>query len=623
MILPFAPYASPQTQDFIGAFGGLNRLLSAGEHEFSELRNLCGDEAPLIGTRARRATVKQFGAGEAVNGFGCKNAILYTIDQGETAGYSKLFLNDREVADVQLNREKKTIIGMGAYAVIFPDGFFINTVEPSDHGFIAHRREIEATAQVPLHLTPCTYDGSALTGGTVGPTAPASPANGAVWVDTSGDVTVYKIWNEGTGSWAQMSTVYIRFDYGSIGDGFRQWDGVSISGLTSGGVSISGLTSDAVPQRVRDQVAALNLEGALLQQADTDFIEIAGILDRAVEVTGTIVIERKQPQLDYITEANNRLWGCRFGVVDGKVVNEILACKQGDCTNWQSYPGISTDSYAMSLGTDGAFTGATTYLGTPVFFKENFIHKIYGSTPATFSMQQMICRGVGRDCGESVVTTGSAVFYRSAVDWCAWGGSYPQEIGRKLGKTRPDVVRGDWLGNKVYYYVEEGTARFLLVFDTDTGAWYQEDSDEILAFARDGHVLYALTRKDGVFRIDALGGEVRTLLFDEHTDAIREDPVQWSATTGAIGYGDTHAKYLKQIQLRAKKAPGSTLRLEVSYDGGAFRPVASQQGAGDAKAVTFTLKPVRCDALRLRLSGTGDCTLVSISKTIAQGSEKT
>lgn len=611
MYLPYQPFRLQQGQTLVREFGALNRGTAIAEDEFSALWNLDASEAPLLRTRARRATVKQFASGETVNGFGCKNAILYTVDNGV---YSALYLNGREVGDVRLSREKKTIVGMGAYAVIFPDGFFINTVDTSDKGFIENRKEIEATASVPLRLTPCTYNGSALTGATVSPSAPAAPENGDVWVDTSGDVTVYKVWNEGSGTWAQMSTVYIRFDYGNIDAGFKQWDGVRISGLSYEGGN----------ENLRTQVEALNLEGALLQQVGTGFIEIAGIIDQAVELTGNIVIERRMPHLDYVTEAGNRLWGCRFGVVDGKVVNEILACKQGDCTNWQSYPGISTDSYALSLGTDGAFTGAVTYLGTPVFFKENYIHKIYGSTPSSFSMAQTNCRGVGRDMGESVVTDGSAVFYRSAVDFCVWSGAYPQSIGQKIADLKPDVVRGECLGNKIYYYIESGEEKSLLVFDTSTGGWYQETCDEVCGFAKDGHVLYLLCRdRDGVFRIDSANGEVTTLLVDEHTETLREGEVAWSAESGDVGFSTIGAQTVKMVQIRAKLGMGAVMQLFVSYDGGTFRPVMEKRGDGGAKAVTMVLKPVRCDHFRLRIEGRGACTLVSIAKTLELGSEKT
>ena len=61
--------------------------------------------------------------------------------------------------------------------------------------------------------------------------------------------------------------------------------------------------------------------------------------------------------MDYLTECDNRVWGC------SNKENVIYACKLGDPTNWFSYRGIAEDSYAVTVGSDGSFTGAATCLG--------------------------------------------------------------------------------------------------------------------------------------------------------------------------------------------------------------------------------------------------------------------
>ena len=56
-------------------------------------------------------------------------------------------------------------------------------------------------------------------------------------------------------------------------------------------------------------------------------------------------------------------------MTDGKAVNEIYASKLGDFKNWNCYAGRSTDSYVATRGSDGPFTGAADYLGSPLFFR--------------------------------------------------------------------------------------------------------------------------------------------------------------------------------------------------------------------------------------------------------------
>ena len=65
-----------------------------------------------------------------------------------------------------------------------------------------------------------------------------------------------------------------------------------------------------------------------------------------------------------------------IGMVDGKAVNELYCCALGDFKNWNRFLGISTDAWAASVGSDGAWTGAANYLGYPTFFKEHVIHRI-------------------------------------------------------------------------------------------------------------------------------------------------------------------------------------------------------------------------------------------------------
>ena len=67
----------------------------------------------------------------------------------------------------------------------------------------------------------------------------------------------------------------------------------------------------------------------------------------------------------------------------------IYACKLGDPTNWFSYRGIAADSYAVTVGSDGAFTGAATCMGYALFFKENTLHKLCGTKPSDFQLTSL------------------------------------------------------------------------------------------------------------------------------------------------------------------------------------------------------------------------------------------
>lgn len=110
--------------------------------------------------------------------------------------------------------------------------------------------------------------------------------------------------------------------------------------------------------------------------------EIAGV--RFVQTTEAKIYcgadlaadSRTAPDMDFVCQCGNRLWGCRYGNDGEKNINELYCCALGDFKNWNQYLGLSTDSWRASVGSDGVWTGAVNYLGSPVFFKENCIHRI-------------------------------------------------------------------------------------------------------------------------------------------------------------------------------------------------------------------------------------------------------
>ena len=613
MLLPYQQRQAEYTT-MIRQFGGLNRLPGAGENEFEALENISGDAFPLLTPRKARKTVKTFAAGETVTGFCSKGALVWTVESGEVGSrVNRIYVDGRLVDNVTLTAGEKQMVGMGCYVCIFPDGYYLNVIDQTDKGYMGATETIAATAGVPLRLKPCLFEGDALVAGTTGDTPPANPQSGDVWLDTSTSPATYQIWNAGTSMWQPQSTVYVMLDYAGIDAKFSQWDGVRIGGLSYSGDN----------EALREQVAALNMDSALIQNKGSGWISVAGFLDAPVEISsGTVMIERKVPDMDFITECKNRLWGCKYGVVGTKTVNEIYACRLGDIKNWFAYPGVSTDSYAMSLGTDGPFTGAITYLGVPIFFKENHVHKIYGDTPATFQLQQTQTQGVGAGQGRSLCTDGQTVFYRGPVDFCGYNGGYAAAISRKLGELQGATVTAEALGSRIFFACEYSGGRELLVFHTDTGIWYSETSDKVHRMVRDGQRLYLLCESDaGLFRIDAVDGKYDLVVFSS-TPSGQED-LRWSAVTANIGLDQLEAKYLKKINVRLKLARNSYVLCEISRDGGDWQDGFEVYGEGkdDFDVVTKNILPQRCMDFRLRFSGRGAFTLLSIGKTTIAGSE--
>ena len=114
----------------------------------------------------------------------------------------------------------------------------------------------------------------------------------------------------------------------------------------------------------------------------------------------------------------------------------------GDFRNWNVFEGLSTDSYALTVGSGGEFTGAAAYMGYPHFFTENAIHKVYGEYPSLYSLRSLTCPGVQKDCGDSVAAAGGILYYKSRRGIYAYDGSLPTFVGDALGTDVYDCAVG-------------------------------------------------------------------------------------------------------------------------------------------------------------------------------------
>ena len=390
-----------------------------------------------------------------------------------------------------------------------------------------------------------------------------------------------------------IATTYIRIYSPGIGAAFKQYDGVTISGI------------------VAKELQDLNSSMVVWDRGD-DYIVVVGILDAvtAQEVSqGAVTVARKMPTMDFVIESENRLWGCHYGVAsNGEVVNEIYASKLGDFRNWNCFMGLSTDSYAASCGTDGQFTGAITHMGYPLFFKENFVHKVYGNYPANFQIQTTACNGVQKGCDKSLAIVNSTLFYKARNAVCAYDGSLPTEMSYALGnEVYSDAVGGSH-GNKYYISMKDVRGKHhLFVYDMAKGMWHKEDNLPVDSFCSCHGEMYAIS-----------GKKIITMLGSGTPDT---KPVEWMAETGEIGISSPDMKYISRLTIRMAMEIGAEVRIYAQYDfSDEWEPLCELRG-DNLRSFSIPIRPRRCDHMKLRFEGEGVSKIYSITKTIEQGSE--
>lgn len=314
---------------------------------------------------------------------------------------------------------------------------------------------------------------------------------------------------------------------------------------------------------------------------------------------GPVTIMRSVPELKFLCENENRLWGCTD--------TEIFASKLGDIFNWAVFDGLDTDSWTLKPGSSGEFSGMASYRGYPVVFKEEHIGKVYGSFPTNFQLMESATLGVAEGSGKSLAVAGETLFYLSRSGIVAYTGGVPQIISYPLGSEKfRDAVAGS---NGLNYYVcmtGENDERWLYCYDTQRGMWLKEDQQDIIDFTFFGGQLYFLNSK----------GELTIMTTDYSLENI-----PWFAEFGDFTEADPNKKGVGRLQIRLELEENAQVDILIQFDSdGKWQLVRHLEYDGSKRSWCLPIIPRRCDHYRIKLTGTGGCRIYSMTRETYSGS---
>ena len=585
-------------------FGGYCHQISCQEGQFFDMKNMTSKYFPVLSPRQNRGIVKKIDNPQGIldkeDLWWIDDKVLYKNGEAQT-------LNGVEFTD----EAPKTLAKMGAYIIVMPDKIWCKTNDDDSElecGYMENKVDITG-----FTLSLCEANGKVIEWHDAEYFESNIPKDGdyMMSVNSNGKPSL-KIYAASTSIWMTVATTYTQLNAVGIGKGFTKEDGIKISG-TFTSAEVREALDDIFVNDEGDDVYSTN---TYIVDMTEDSITIPGIYkytdaendDIFSEVS--LTLERSVPEMSFVTECNNRLWGCS---TDG---HEIYCCKLGDVKNWNCFRGMSTDSWAATIGSDGKFTGAITYLGYPMFFKEDGLIKVAVSANGGHQTKETKCRGVQSGSERSLAILNEILYYKSSTCVCGYNGSLPYSISDELGDVRYyDAVAGA-IGDSYYVSMRDNKGVYsFFVYDSKSGIWCKEDNTNALVFCRHKDDLYYIDTKDNTMK--SVGG---TLLYDVPEKGT-EDKIDWLVESGAIGYSSPDNKYVGRITLRITLEVGTNVDFFLQYDScGEWEHKFNMSGTG-TRTFSIPIIPKRCDHFRYKIKGKGSCKIHSITKTIEEGSD--
>lgn len=310
-----------------------------------------------------------------------------------------------------------------------------------------------------------------------------------------------------------------------------------------------------------------------------------------------VTIKREIPDMEFVIEAENRLWGCKG--------NELYASKQGDHLNFNVFAGIATDSYATSVGSDGPFTAAANYSNNIIFFKEDCIHRVFGSKPSNYQVITTNTQGVQKGCHKSLAIANEVLFYKARKGICAYNGSLPELISEKLGYVKYKGAVAGSNGKKYYCSLERENGYDLCVFDALKNLWHKEDTTQAKQF---------VTKQGELYFVNTAGTELTQV------ESVSNEVIEWKAALGPFNETVGEKKGYSKLQIRATLEAGSSMEVWISHNGMPYEIAHKMRYTSDEMRYVL-IQVRRCDYFDVELRGTGPCKVKSMIREFFVGSD--
>ena len=186
-----------QTQaQLTNQFRGLNHTYNAQDGEFYDMENLTSDHFPILSTRDTREIVPYESEDGEITAFGASDYLYYVKGRYFHYGSERVLLPNCQTD------KKHTVIRMGAYFVIFPEGIVYNTLT---------EELIPIAVRVVMGGCKRRIVKKDNTGMNVWDSSEPPPYGYIYWFDRTSDPAVLKMWSENEMQWIPVPSTYVEY----------------------------------------------------------------------------------------------------------------------------------------------------------------------------------------------------------------------------------------------------------------------------------------------------------------------------------------------------------------------------------------------------------------------------
>jgi hypothetical protein len=262
-----------------------------------------------------------------------------------------------------------------------------------------------------------------------------------------------------------------------------------------------------------------------------------------------------------------------------------------------TYGTLPSSCYSVEVDSGGEFTAICSFNGSVLAFKQNCIHKVYGTQPENYTLYTQSCTGVEQGGDRTLAVINGVLYYKGNDGFYAYSGGVPECISRDL-KLKGKAICSGTDGTNYYTVMSGKEGNYLLVYYPEKGIWHSESAENATCLAGDSPNLYC-----------ACGQSVVNLC-----QADSKETFDWSFE---MSFDEDTYRYKQYSRLMAKYrlAGDGYFTITAQYDDNLHLSHISGNYNNTPKGYsTVQLPAVRCRELKLLFRGRGDFELLDITR---------